>query len=88
MSKFRISCGSAKTTVATLSYVPCSEADPIAGWSTPRDFQADVRYAATLMSTVMLHWHAKLAGGVMSQLESISHDNAFLSYHPHEFSQR
>lgn len=65
-----------------------SEADPIAGWSTPRDFQADVRYAATLMSTVMMHWHAKLAGGVMSQLESISHDNAFLSYHPHEFSQR
>lgn len=40
------------------------------------------------MSTVMMHWHAKLAGGVMSQLESISHDNAFLSYHPHEFSQR
>lgn len=65
-----------------------SEADPIAGWSTPRDFQADVRYAATLMSTVMLHWHAKLAGGVMDQLESISHDNAFLSYHPHEFNQR
>ncbi|XP_060644750.1 alpha-L-iduronidase [Drosophila nasuta] len=64
------------------------EADPVSGWSTPRDFQADVRYAATLMSTVMQHWHAKLAGGVMDQLESISHDNAFLSYHPHEFQQR
>ncbi|EDW03800.1 GH11437 [Drosophila grimshawi] len=73
-----------------LQHLPVAndEADPIAGWSTPRDFQADVRYAATLMSTVMLHWHAKLAGGVMSQLESISHDNAFLSYHPYEFSQR
>lgn len=87
MSKFRISCNSSSA-VKEAYFVPCSEADPIAGWSTPRDFQADVRYAATLMSTVMLHWHSKLAGGVMSQLESISHDNAFLSYHPHEFSQR
>ncbi|XP_001356788.3 alpha-L-iduronidase [Drosophila pseudoobscura] len=64
------------------------EADPVAGWSTPREFQADVRYGVTLMSTVMQHWHAKLSGGPLSRLESISHDNAFLSYHPHEFTQR
>lgn len=65
-----------------------SEADPIAGWDTPRDFQSDVRYAATLIATVMQHWQAKLEGGVLAQLESLSHDNAFLSYHPYEFSQR
>ncbi|XP_017077613.2 alpha-L-iduronidase [Drosophila eugracilis] len=64
------------------------EADPVAGWSTPREFQADVRYAVTLMSMVMQFWHAKLAASPLSKLESISHDNAFLSYHPHEFTQR
>ncbi|XP_052853276.1 alpha-L-iduronidase [Drosophila gunungcola] len=64
------------------------EADPVAGWETPREFQADVRYGITLMSTVMQYWHAKLAAGPLGSLESISHDNAFLSYHPHEFTQR
>ncbi|KAH8276397.1 hypothetical protein KR018_000286 [Drosophila ironensis] len=64
------------------------EADPVAGWSTPREFQADVRYGVTLISTVMQHWHAQLADGPLHRLESISHDNAFLSYHPHEFTQR
>ncbi|EDX04665.1 alpha-L-iduronidase [Drosophila simulans] len=64
------------------------EADPVAGWSTSREFQADVRYGITLISTVMQFWHAKLAGDPLSRLESISHDNAFLSYHPHEFTQR
>lgn len=64
------------------------ESDPVAGWSTPREFQADVRYGVTLISTVMQFWHAKLAAGPLSSLESISHDNAFLSYHPHEFTQR
>ncbi|EDW52562.1 alpha-L-iduronidase [Drosophila sechellia] len=64
------------------------EADPVAGWSTSREFQADVRYGITVISTVMQFWHAKLAGDPLSRLESISHDNAFLSYHPHEFTQR
>ncbi|XP_002074298.3 alpha-L-iduronidase [Drosophila willistoni] len=64
------------------------EADPIADWRLPHDFQADVRYGITLISTVMQHWHAKLANGPLAQLESISHDNAFLSYHPYEFTQR
>ncbi|XP_017857775.1 PREDICTED: alpha-L-iduronidase [Drosophila arizonae] len=73
-----------------LQHLPVAndEADPIAGWDTPRDFQSDVRYAATLIATVMQHWQAKLEGGVLAQLESLSHDNAFLSYHPYEFSQR
>ncbi|EDV58924.1 alpha-L-iduronidase [Drosophila erecta] len=64
------------------------EADPVARWSTSREFQADVRYGITLISTVMQFWHAKLAEGALSRLESISHDNAFLSYHPYEFTQR
>ncbi|XP_013118264.1 alpha-L-iduronidase isoform X2 [Stomoxys calcitrans] len=64
------------------------EADPVSGWSTPREFQEDVRYAKTLIEIVMQYWSAKLKSGTLSQLESISHDNAFLSYHPYEFSQR
>lgn len=74
--------------IKILTFQSLSEADPVAGWSTSRDFQADVRYGITLISTVMQFWHAKLAGGPLSRLESISHDNAFLSYHPHEFTQR
>lgn len=60
----------------------------MAGWSTPREFQADVRYGVTLISTVIQHLQAKVANGPLSRLESISHDNAFLSYHPYEFTQR
>ncbi|KAH8335894.1 hypothetical protein KR074_001894 [Drosophila pseudoananassae] len=64
------------------------EADPVAGWNTPREFQADVRYGITLISMVMHHLQAKVADGPLRRLESISHDNAFLSYHPYEFTQR
>ncbi|XP_023293620.2 alpha-L-iduronidase [Lucilia cuprina] len=64
------------------------ESDPISGWSTPRNFQADVRYAVTIVNIILEHWKAKLTHTLFSKLETISHDNAFLSYHPYEFSQR
>ncbi|KNC34133.1 hypothetical protein FF38_08306 [Lucilia cuprina] len=64
------------------------ESDPISGWSTPRNFQADVRYAVTIVNIILEHWEAKLTHTLFSKLETISHDNAFLSYHPYEFSQR
>ncbi|XP_037810973.1 alpha-L-iduronidase [Lucilia sericata] len=64
------------------------ESDPISGWSTPRNFQADVRYAVTLVNIILEHWKVKLTNTLFSKLETISHDNAFLSYHPYEFSQR
>lgn len=35
-----------------------------------------------------MHWHAKLNYREFKYLESISHDNAFISYHPFEFAQR
>ncbi|XP_055923508.1 alpha-L-iduronidase [Eupeodes corollae] len=65
-----------------------NEADPIAGWSTPRSFQSDVRYAISVVSIIFDHWTAKLNTREFMNLQFISHDNAFLSYHPHEFSQR
>lgn len=64
-----------------------SEADPIAGWSTPRDFHEDVRYASITVVNILLHLKEKY-NGRLPRLESISHDNSFLSYHPYEFSQR
>ncbi|XP_059608099.1 alpha-L-iduronidase [Phlebotomus argentipes] len=63
------------------------EADPTTGWSHPQAMNSDVRYAAKLAMTVLLHLNAKQRGW-LKNLESISHDNAFLSYHPHEFNQR
>lgn len=64
-----------------------SEADPIKKWSEPRDFQADARYAAILVETVFEHWQA-MYDGRMKNLESISHDNSFLNFHPNFFTQR
>lgn len=64
-----------------------SEADPIKKWSEPRDFQADTRYAAILVETVLEHWQA-MYDGRMKNLESISHDNSFLNFYPNFFTQR
>lgn len=65
-----------------------SEADPISGWSTPRSFHSDVRYAISIISIIFDHWTAMLNTNEFKNLQFISHDNAFLSYHPYEFSQR
>lgn len=64
-----------------------SEADPTSGWSKSYPVYADVRYAVILILTVLQHWQASYTK-VLQSLESISHDNAFLSYHPFEFQQR
>lgn len=64
-----------------------TEADPIKKWSEPRDFQTDSRYAAILVETVLEHWQA-IYDGRMKNLDSISHDNAFLNFNPNFFKQR
>lgn len=64
-----------------------TEADPIKKWSEPRDFQADTRYAAVLVETVFKHWQ-EIYNGRMVNLDSISHDNSFLNFHPSFFTQR
>lgn len=64
-----------------------TEADPIKKWSEPRPFQSDVRYAAMTVETVFQHWNM-MRDGDMRNLESISHDNSFMSYFPHQFNQR
>lgn len=64
-----------------------TEADPSSGWSTNVTSYADVHYAHTIVSIVLQHWNAFLKGS-LKNLDSISHDNSFLSYHPFEFEQR
>lgn len=64
-----------------------SEADPTSGWSNQYSPYSDVRYANMLILIVFEHWNA-LYTKQLKNLESISHDNAFISYHPFEFEQR
>lgn len=64
-----------------------TEADPSSGWSKNVTSYSDVNYAHMLVSIILEHWHAYLRGSLRN-FESISHDNAFLSYHPFEFEQR
>lgn len=64
-----------------------TEADIISGWSKALKSNADVHYAHALISVVLQHWNAYV-GGSLNGLDSISHDNSFLSYHPFEFEQR
>lgn len=64
-----------------------TEADIISGWSKSLKSNADVHYAHALMSIVLQHWNAYVEGS-LNGLDSISHDNSFLSYHPFEFEQR
>lgn len=64
-----------------------TECDPFAGWSTNVPSNANVFYAHTLASIVFDHWRA-ISSGRLKNLEFISHDNSFLSYHPYEFEQR
>lgn len=64
-----------------------TEADPTAGWSKNVTSYADVHYAHDLVSIVFQHWNAMFRGP-LKYLDSISHDNSFLSYHPFEFEQR
>lgn len=64
-----------------------SEADPSAGWSKNLTSNTNVYYAYSLIEIVFQHWNA-IYDGSMERLDSISHDNSFLSYHPFEFEQR
>lgn len=48
---------------------------------------SNIQYAITLIDIVFQYWNS-ICNNNLRNLESISHDNAFLSYHPNEFSQR
>ncbi|XP_023375991.1 alpha-L-iduronidase isoform X1 [Pteropus vampyrus] len=66
------------------------EADPLVGWSLPQQWRADVTYAAMVVKVIAQHQNLLVANTSSSHVRYalLSNDNAFLSYHPHPFSQR
>lgn len=65
------------------------EADPLVGWSRPQEWRADVTYAAMVVKVIHQHQELLLSDPKrMINYTLLSNDNAFLSYHPHQFTQR
>lgn len=65
------------------------EADPLVGWSKPQEWRADVTYAAMVIKVIKQHQDLLLSNPNNSiNYTLLSNDNAFLSYHPHQFTQR
>lgn len=65
------------------------EADPLVGWSRPQEWRADVTYAAMVVKVINQHQDQLLANPNSTvNYTLLSNDNAFLSYHPHPFTQR
>lgn len=65
------------------------EADPLVGWSSPQPWRADVTYAAMVVKVISQHQDLLLADHNNTiNYTLLSNDNAFLSYHPHPFTQR
>ncbi|KAJ8397109.1 hypothetical protein AAFF_G00009630 [Aldrovandia affinis] len=65
------------------------EADPLVGWSKPQTWRADVTYAAMVVKVISQHQDQLMADPSNTiNYTLLSNDNAFLSYHPHLFTQR
>ncbi|XP_077418309.1 alpha-L-iduronidase isoform X1 [Vanacampus margaritifer] len=63
------------------------EADPLVGWSKPQEWRADATYAAMAVKVISQHQDVLCANASINYT-LLSNDNAFLSYHPHPFTQR
>ncbi|KAL4660837.1 alpha-L-iduronidase [Arapaima gigas] len=65
------------------------EADPLVGWSKPQDWRADVTYAAMVVKVISQHQNLIISDPNSTiNYALLSNDNAFLSYHPNQFTQR
>ncbi|XP_030647534.1 alpha-L-iduronidase [Chanos chanos] len=65
------------------------EADPMVGWSKPLEWRADVTYAAMVVKVISQHQNLLIADKNNTiNYTLLSNDNAFLSYYPHQFTQR
>lgn len=62
------------------------EADPLVGWSKPRSWRANVNYASLVVKVISQHQN--LHDSLLLNYSLLSNDNAFLSYYPHQFTQR
>ncbi|XP_056603372.1 LOW QUALITY PROTEIN: alpha-L-iduronidase [Triplophysa dalaica] len=65
------------------------EADPLVGWNKALTWRGDVTYAAMVVKVISQHQNLLIADQNNTvNYTLLSNDNAFLSYHPHPFTQR
>ncbi|CAC5399771.1 IDUA [Mytilus coruscus] len=66
------------------------EADPLVGWSKDEDWRADAIYAAMVAKVISQHQNMIIANhnSPITNFTLLSNDNAFLSWFPHQFTQR
>lgn len=65
------------------------EADPLVGWNKDEHWRATATYAAVAVKVISQHQNMLLASGHSPMNYSLlSNDNGFLSFYPHQFTQR
>ncbi|KAL4231720.1 hypothetical protein ACF0H5_009296 [Mactra antiquata] len=66
------------------------EADPLVGWSKNEIWRADSTYAAMVAKVVVEHQNLFISNGSpdIKNYTLLSNDNAFLSWYPHQFTER
>lgn len=66
------------------------EADPMVGWSRNFLWRADATYAALVAKVISEHQNVIVSNSqsVISNYSLLSNDNAFLSWFPHQFTER
>ncbi|XP_070197526.1 alpha-L-iduronidase-like isoform X2 [Littorina saxatilis] len=65
------------------------EADPLVGWSKPQEWRATANYAAVAVKIIGQHQNMLIGPGKSPlNYTLLSNDNGFLSYFPHQFTQR
>ncbi|XP_052770728.1 alpha-L-iduronidase-like isoform X2 [Mya arenaria] len=66
------------------------EADPLVGWSRDEEWRADSTYASMVAKVIVQHQKAFISNKnpKIKNYHLLSNDNAFLSWYPHQFTQR
>ncbi|KAH3708034.1 alpha-L-iduronidase-like isoform X2 [Dreissena polymorpha] len=66
------------------------EADPLVGWSQDEEWRADSTYAAIVAKVINQHQKAFISNPQprIHNYQLLSNDNAFLSWFPHQYTQR
>lgn len=66
------------------------EADPLKMWSKSKEWRADSNYASLTAINIIEHIQAyyNSSSKLYQRMKLISHDNAFLSFYPYQFTQR
>ncbi|XP_041370687.1 alpha-L-iduronidase-like isoform X2 [Gigantopelta aegis] len=66
------------------------EADPLVGWSKDEIWRSDSTYAAMVVKVIAQHQNLIIAisNHPIKNYTLLSNDNGFLSYYPHQFTQR